>query len=51
MGQAKKIETNIWKLKIMTPLVNISLNKILQKITHLFMKQNCGHAFQLVKGC
>jgi hypothetical protein len=35
----------------MTPLGNINLNKILEKIAHMFMKQNCGHAFQLVKGC
>ncbi len=30
---------------------NITLNKILEKIAHMFMKQNYGHAFQLVKGC
>jgi len=35
----------------MTPLSNISLNKILEKIAHVFMKQSCGHAFQLIKGC
>jgi hypothetical protein len=35
----------------MTPLGNISLNKILEKISCMFMKQNYGHAFQLIKGC
>jgi hypothetical protein len=35
----------------MTPLGNINLNKILEKIAHMFMKQNCGHAFQPLKGC
>ncbi len=35
----------------MTPLGNISLNKILEKIAHMFMKQSYGHAFQLIKGC
>jgi hypothetical protein len=35
----------------MTPLGNISLNKILKKNARMFMKQNYGHAFQLVKGC
>jgi hypothetical protein len=35
----------------MTPLGNISLNKILEKIAHKFMKQNYGHAFQLIKWC
>jgi hypothetical protein len=34
----------------MTPLGNISLNKILEKIARMFMKQSYGHAFQLVKG-
>jgi hypothetical protein len=33
------------------PLGYISLNKILKKIAHMFMKQNYGHAFQPVKGC
>jgi len=32
-------------------LGSITLNKILEKIAHMFMKQNYGHAFQLVKGC
>jgi hypothetical protein len=35
----------------MIPWGNISLNKILEKITCMFMKQSYGHAFQLVKGC
>jgi hypothetical protein len=43
--------TNKWKLEIVTPLGNINLNKIFQKIECMFMKQRCGHAFQLVKGC
>ncbi len=34
----------------MTPFGNISLNKILEKFAHMFMKQSYGHAFQLVKG-
>jgi hypothetical protein len=33
----------------MTPLGNIDLNKILKKIAHIFMKQNYGQTFQLVK--
>jgi hypothetical protein len=41
----------MWKLKIMTPLGNISLNKIFKKIPCMFMKQRCGHAFQPIKGC
>jgi hypothetical protein len=32
-------------------LGNINLNKILEKIACMFMKQIYGHAFQLVKGC
>jgi hypothetical protein len=32
-------------------LGNITLNKILEKIAHMFMKQNYEHAFQLIKGC
>jgi hypothetical protein len=35
----------------MTPLGNINLNKILEKIARMFMKRSYGHAFQLVKGC
>ncbi len=35
----------------MTPLGNINLNKIFEKIAHIFMKQNYGQAFQLVKMC
>jgi hypothetical protein len=35
----------------MTPMGNINLNKILKKITHMFMKQNCGQIFQPLKGC
>ncbi len=35
----------------MTPLGNINLNKILEKIAHMFMKQSYGDAFQVVKGC
>jgi hypothetical protein len=35
----------------MTPLGNISINKILKKIAHMFMKQSYGHAFQLIKRC
>ncbi len=38
-------------MEIMTPLGNINLNKILEKIAHMFMKQNCGQAFQLFKRC
>jgi hypothetical protein len=49
VGQARKTNTSIWKLETMTPLANISLNKILEKIALMFMKQRCGHAFQLVK--
>ncbi len=30
---------------------NINLNKIFKKIECMFMKQRCGHAFQLVKRC
>jgi len=30
--------------------ININLNKILEKIARMFMKQNYQHAFQLVKG-
>jgi len=35
----------------MTSLGNINLNKIFEKIAHMFMKQNCEQAFQLVKRC
>ncbi len=35
----------------MTPLGNINLNKIFEKIAHMFMKQSYGYAFQLIKGC
>jgi hypothetical protein len=35
----------------MTLLGNINLNKILEKIARMFMKQSCGQAFQLIKGC
>jgi hypothetical protein len=49
LWQARKTKTSIWKLEIMTPLGNINLNKIFEKIAHMFMKQNYGHAFQLVK--
>jgi hypothetical protein len=35
----------------MTPLGNISLNKIIEKIARMFMKQSYGHAFQLIKRC
>ncbi len=41
----------MWKLEIVTPLGNINLNKIFKKIECMFMKQRCGHAFQLIKGC
>jgi hypothetical protein len=51
LWQARKTRTSIWKLEIMTPLGNISLNKIQEKIARMFMKQSYGHAFQLVKGC
>jgi hypothetical protein len=51
LWQARKTRTSIWKLEIITPLGNISLNKILKKIAHMFMKQSYGHAFQLVRGC
>jgi hypothetical protein len=51
LWQARKTKTSIWKLEIMTPLGNISLNKILKKIARMFMKQSYGHAFQLIKGC
>ncbi len=51
LWQAKKTRTSIWKLETMTPLSNISLNKIFEKIACMFMKQNYGHVFQLVKGC
>jgi hypothetical protein len=44
-------QEQIFELENMTPLGNISLNKILEKIAHMFMKQNYGHAFQLIKGC
>jgi len=48
---SKENITSIWKLEIMTPLNNISLNKILEKIAHMFVKQSYGHALQLIKGC
>jgi hypothetical protein len=32
------------------PLGYISLNKILEKIARMFMKQNYGNAFQPIKG-
>jgi hypothetical protein len=51
LWQARKTRTSIWKMEIMTPLGNINLNKILEKIAHMFMKQNCGQTFQLLKGC
>ncbi len=51
MWQARKTRTNIWKLENMTPLGNISLNKILEKFAHMFMKQSYGHAFQFIKRC
>ncbi len=51
MASKKKTKTSIWKLKTMTPLGNISLNKIFEKIALMFMKQSYGHAFQQVKGC
>jgi hypothetical protein len=35
----------------MTPLGKISLDKILEKIVRMFMKQSYGHAFQLIKRC
>jgi hypothetical protein len=35
----------------MTPLGNISLNKIFKKIAHMFMKQSYGQTFQQVKRC
>jgi hypothetical protein len=35
----------------MTPLGSINLNKIFKKIAHMFVNQNYGQAFQLVKGC
>jgi hypothetical protein len=35
----------------MTPLGNINLNKIIEKIAHMSMKQKCGQAFQPIKGC
>jgi hypothetical protein len=35
----------------MTPLGNISLNKIFKKIAHMFMKQSYGQKFQQVKRC
>jgi hypothetical protein len=35
----------------MTPSGNISLNKILEIFSHMFMKQSCGHAFQFIKRC
>jgi len=51
LWQARKTKTSIWKLEIMSPLGNVNLNKILKTITHMFMKQNCGQAFQPFKGC
>jgi hypothetical protein len=39
------------KLETMTLMSNISLNKILEKIPCMFVKQNYGHVFQLVKRC
>ncbi len=50
-SKENKIRTNMWKLKTMTPLGNINLNKIFKNIECMFMKQICGHAFQLVKRC
>jgi hypothetical protein len=50
-SKENKTRTSMWKLEIMTPLSNINLNKILEKIRCMFMKQRCGHAFQPIKGC
>ncbi len=51
LWQARKTRTSIWKLENMIPSGNINLNKILEKIAHIFMKQSCGHAFQFIKRC
>jgi hypothetical protein len=51
LWQVRKTRTNIWKLGNYDPLNNISLNKIFKKIACMFMKQNYGHVFHLVKGC
>ncbi len=50
-SKGKKTKTSIWKLETMTPLGNISLKKIFEKIPCMFMKQRCGQAFQPFKGC
>jgi hypothetical protein len=50
-SKENKRRTNMWKLETVTPLGNINLNKIFKKIECMFMKQRCGHAFQLIKGC
>ncbi len=50
-SKENKTITSMWKLETMTPLGNISLNKILEKIACMFMKQRCGHAFQPIKRC
>jgi hypothetical protein len=42
---SKEKKTSIWKLE------TISLNKILKKITCMFMRQSYGCACQLVEGC
>jgi len=50
-SKENKTITIMWKLEIMTPLGNINLNKIFEKIVSMFMKQRYGHAFQPIKGC
>jgi hypothetical protein len=49
--QGKQDNKKYLELEIMTPLCNISLSKILEKIACMFMKQRCGHTFQPIKGC
>jgi hypothetical protein len=51
LWQARKTIITIWKLEIMTPLGNSNLNKIFEKIAHIFMKLNCGQGFHTVKRC
>jgi hypothetical protein len=49
-NKENKTRTSMWRLETMTPLGNISSNKIFLKIPCMFMKQRCGHAFQPIEG-
>jgi hypothetical protein len=47
---SKENENNYLEVGNYDPLGYINLNKILEKITRMFMKQNYGNAFQPIKG-